>query len=220
MSPEARPVLVWDLATRGFHWLMVLLVSAAYVTWRLNWMAWHVYAGDAVLALVLFRLAWGVAGSDTARFAHFLAPPRAALRHLLHVFRREPDEQLGHNAAGGWMVMLLLALLLGQTLTGILVNNDVADEGPLTELLPAWLLNLFSALHSWLWNALLAAITLHLAAIAIYALVKGQNLVRPMVTGRKTLPQRVTTPHFASPVRAVLLLCGSAAIAALLARFL
>ena len=76
-------------------------------------------------------------GSETARFARFLASPRVAARHLARLFRREPDEQVGHNPAGGWMVLLLLALLLGETLTGIVVNNDVADEGPLTEMMPA-----------------------------------------------------------------------------------
>jgi cytochrome b len=220
MTSETRPVVVWDLATRWFHWLAVLLVAAAYVTWRQNWMDWHSDVGDALLALVVFRLAWGFAGSDTARFTRFLAAPRAALRHLAHVFKREPDAQIGHNAAGGWMVVVLLALLLGQALTGILVNNDVANEGPLTELLPAWMLNLFSDLHDWLWNALLAAIALHVLAIAVYALAKGQNLLRPMLTGRKALPLRATPPRLASPVLAVLLLCGSAAVAALLATFL
>lgn len=220
MVPQTRPVIVWDPATRWFHWLTVLLVAAAYLTWRLNWMVWHSYAGDAVLALVLFRLAWGFAGSDTARFARFLAGPRAALRHLSHLFERAPDEQIGHNAAGGWMVLLLLALLLGQALTGILVNNDVADEGPLTERLPAWLLNLFSDLHAWLWNALLAAIALHVLAIAAYALIKRHNLLRPMLTGRKPLPPRATPPRLASPALALLWLSVSALLAALLAAFL
>lgn len=220
MSTETRPVVVWDLPTRCFHWLTALLVGAAYVTWRLNWMDWHVYAGDAVLALVVFRLGWGMLGSETARFRHFLATPRAALRHLSHILTAEPDEQIGHNAAGGWMVMLLLALLLGQTLTGILVNNDVADEGPLTEVLPAWMLNLLTDLHTWLWDALLAAIALHVVAIALYALAKGHNLVRPMLTGRKSLPPQKAAPRLVGPLRAVLLLCGSAAVAALLATYL
>ena len=123
--------------TRLFHWLVVALVAAAYATSKLNWMDWHARAGEALLALVLFRLLWGFFGSETARFSSFLAPPRVAAAASAHVFRREPDHQVGHNPAGGWMVLLLLALLLGETLSGLYVANDVADEGPLTEWVPA-----------------------------------------------------------------------------------
>lgn len=211
---------VWDLPTRLFHWLTVVLVVAAYVTWRLNWMDWHADAGDVLLALLLFRLGWGAVGSDTARFAHFVRSPRAAARHLTRLFHREPDEQAGHNPAGGWMVLLLLALLAGETLTGIVVNNDVADEGPLTGIMPAWLANLVTDLHELLWDALLAAIALHVAVIGIYAAVKGQHLLLPMLTGRKRLPATLPAPRLASPALACGLFAGSAIAAALLANFL
>jgi len=217
---DHRATLVWDLPTRLFHWLTVLLVAATYATWRLGWMDWHAYAGDMLLALVLFRIAWGFAGSDTARFARFLASPRAAIRHLSRLLCREPDAQPGHNPAGGWMVLLFLLLLFGQTLTGIIDNNDVANAGPLTDIMPAWLSNLIDDLHTWLWNALLAAIALHVLAIAVYAAAKGHNLLRPMLTGRKPLPGSVAPPRVASPVRAVLALAGSAAVAVLLSSYL
>jgi hypothetical protein len=114
-------------------------------------------------------------GSDTARFSRFLASPYVVTRHLARLFRREPDMQVGHNPAGGWMVLLLLALLLGGTLTGIVDNNDVADEGPLSHAVPAMVLNLITDLHSLLWNALPAAALLHVMAISIYAVAKGQK---------------------------------------------
>jgi cytochrome b len=212
-----RRVTVWDLPTRLFHWLVVALVAAAYATWRLNWMDWHAWVGDALLALVLWRLLWGCFGSDTARFSRFLASPRAALRHLAHIGRREPDHEVGHNPAGGWMVLLLLALLLGQILTGIYVDNDVADEGPLTELTPAPIANLITALHKLLWDALLAAVALHLLAILVYAVVKRHNLLLPMVTGRKWLPESVARPRLAGLARALVALGGAAAAAAALA---
>ena len=162
INGAGRTVFVWDLATRLFHWLVVALVPAAYLTWRLNWMDWHAWVGDALLALLLFRLLWGFFGSQTARFSCFLASPRAAAHHLAHAFHSEPDAQAGHNPAGGWMVMLLLALLLGQTLTGLYVDNDVANEGPLTELSPTRIANMVTALHDkLLWDALLAAAALH-----------------------------------------------------------
>lgn len=217
---HASKVLIWDLPIRLFHWLTVILVAAAYITWRWNWMDWHADVGEALLALVVFRLAWGFFGSDTARFARFLGSPRAAARHLAHLFRREPDDQPGHNPAGAWMVVVLLALLLGQTLTGIIDNNDVANDGPLSNLMPAPLANLVDNLHTWLWNMLLGAIALHVLVIAIHAVAKRQNLLRPMLTGRKTMPGDIPPPHIASPVRAVLLLVGSAAVAAALTNLL
>jgi cytochrome b len=211
-----RKVLVWDAPTRLFHWLAACLVAAAYGTWRLNWMDWHAWIGDALLALLLFRLLWGILGSETARFSAFLARPRQVAHHLARALRREPDRQIGHNPAGGWMVMLLLALMLGETLTGIYVNNDVADEGPLTELVPASIANLITDLHRILWQALVAAVALHLLAIVVYAVAKRQNLVLPMITGRKRLPETIRQPRLAGPARALLLFaCGAAAAAAL-----
>jgi cytochrome b len=215
-----RPVLVWDLPTRLFHWLIVVLVAAAYVTERLNWMDWHARAGEAVLALVLFRLLWGCFGSETARFRSFLASPAAAVHHLRHIFRREPDMQAGHNPAGGWMVVLLLALLLGETLTGLYVNNDVADTGPLTQWVPAWIANATTDLHTILWDALVAAVAMHLLAIALYAAAKGHNLLRPMLTGRKLLPTMVREPRLASMWLALLLLAGAGIAAAALTMYL
>lgn len=216
MNSSNQKIQVWDAPTRLFHWLTAALVLAAYVTWRLDWMDWHAKAGYAVLALVIFRLLWGVVGSDTARFSRFVASPLVAISHLKHALRREPDRQVGHNPAGAWMVLLLLALLLGETLSGLYVANDVADQGPLTELVPAPIANAITALHWILWDALLAAIALHILAIAIYAIAKGHNLLTPMITGRKHLPADVPRPRIGSLVRASLLLGVSALAVAVL----
>ncbi len=214
---DARPVLVWDWPVRAFHWLTVILVAVCYVTWRANWMDWHAWAGEALLALVLFRLLWGVFGSDTARFARFVARPGRALHHLARLFRREPDIGIGHNAAGGWMVLLLLALLLGQTLTGIYVNNDIADAGPFTDITPAAVANAISDLHGILWNALLAAVALHVLTIAVYALAKRHDLLRPMLTGRKRLPAYIPGPRMKATGTAVVLLVLAALLATAIA---
>ncbi len=215
-----RRVRVWDLPTRLFHWLAVVLVAIAWLSQRMNWMQLHVRAGETLLALVLFRLLWGCWGSETARFSRFLASPAAAWRHLRHLARREPDVQVGHNAAGGWMVLCLLGLLFVETLSGLYVNNDVADEGPLSEIVPAALANAISAIHAYGWDVLAAAVVLHLCAIAVYALVKGHNLVGPMVTGTKSLPAASRAPRRASLWLAALLLGCSALATALLAVYL
>ncbi len=220
MSDAARVVLVWDVPVRLGHWLVAMLVAAAYATWRLNWMVWHGRIGYALLALLLFRLLWGFFGGETARFSRFLASPKAVVQHLKYALLREPDHQVGHNPAGGWMVLLLLALLLAETLSGLYVANDIADVGPLTAIVPAWLANAIEASHAFVWEALFAAITLHVLAIFGYAAVKGQNLVLPMIAGTKALPESVPAPRAASAARAVVLFAGSAAVAALLANLM
>jgi cytochrome b len=220
MGSAPRIVLVWDIFIRVFHWLIVALVAAAYATWRLNWMVWHGWVGDALLTLLLFRLSWGFFGSETARFSRFLTSPRTVLQHLKDSLRREPDHQVGHNPAGGWMVLVLLALLLVETLTGLYVANDIADEGPLTEMVPASAANAIASSHAIVWYALLAAIVLHILVIAGFAAIKGQNLLRPMITGTKILPASVAEPQAGSPVRAGLLLLGCAVATALLVNLL
>ncbi|HYZ40219.1 MAG TPA: cytochrome b/b6 domain-containing protein [Stellaceae bacterium] len=214
-------MLVWDLPLRLFHWLTVALLPAAYVTWRLNWMNWHAWIGDALLALVLFRVLWGVFGSDTAQFSNFVASPRMAGRHLAHLFCREPDLQAGHNPAGGWMVVVLLALLLGEALTGVYVDNDIANEGLLTEATPARIANMITALHDrLLWNTLLAAVALHIVAILAYGVTKRHNLFVPMITGRKALPEFVPAPRIATWTRALAALGCAGVVAAVLALYL
>ena len=215
-----RAILVWDAPTRLFHWLVVALVAAAYATERLNWMDLHAMAGDAVLVLVAFRLVWGFVGGETARFAGFVASPREAFRHLKKMLKREPDLQIGHNPAGGWMVLGMLALLLGETLTGLYALDDVAEVGPLTPYVPAPVANWIDATHSTLWDILLAAVALHVLAIATYALAKGQNLLTPMITGRKRLPAATSPPRMASLARAALAFCGGALIAAALITYI
>jgi cytochrome b len=219
-QPAHRPVLVWDAPVRLFHWLVVVLVTAAYVTLKLNWIDWHVRIGETLLALVIFRLLWGCFGSETARLRHFVASPAAALRHLRRLFDREPDVQVGHNAAGGWMVLFLLALLLVETLSGLYVNNDIADEGPLSEQVPAWLANAISTLHGVVWDVLLAAVALHVFAIALYALAKGHNLLRPMLTGYKPLPWSVDAPRQTPALLALAPLAVGVAVVMLLAAYL
>ena len=207
-----RRVRVWDLPVRLFHWATAALVAVLWASERWNWMGLRVAAGTALLALVLFRVLWGLAGSETARFARFLRGPRAAWRHLREVAAGAPDHAVGHNQAGGWMVVALLALLGTECLIGVFVNNDVADVGPFTNIAPAWVMNLATDLHWWLFQALIAAVALHLAAIALYA-ARGQNLVGPMLTGRKRLPADVPAPRMAGLGRAAVLAALAAAVA-------
>lgn len=211
-ASPGRWAKVWDAPTRLFHWSIVVLVATSYATGRMGLIDWHFLSGYAILALLLFRLAWGFAGSATARFSRFVRGPRAALHHLAGVARRQPDDGVGHNAAGGLMVVLLLALLLLQATSGLFANDGLFTEGPLAGLVgPAWSDRL-STLHSVVINLILAAVAVHVAAIIIYAALLRQDLVRPMVTGWKRLPPGMTAPALAPLSRALILAALAAGI--------
>lgn len=98
---------VWDLPTRAFHWLLVLLVAVQYASGEFGWpsMEWHYRCGYATLALVAFRLAWGLFGSQTSRFSDFLRGPREALRYANALLRGGEAHRAGHNPLGGWSVL-------------------------------------------------------------------------------------------------------------------
>ena len=210
MNEALQRVKVWDGWVRLFHWSIVALLVAQYVTVELSLMEWHFRCGYLVLALLVFRLGWGLLGSDTARFARFLKSPLAALAHLRHLTRREPDTEVGHNAAGGWMVLLLLALLLAQVATGLFASEEpgesYAAHGPFALQVEDALSAQLTGLHGLGFNLLLGAIGLHVAAVLAYAVLKRQDLVRPMVTGFKRLPAGMAAPRLGHPLLAVALL--------------
>jgi cytochrome b len=189
------PMRIWDLPTRLFHWILVVLIFVSWLSaWR-DWMRIHVVCGLTVLTLLLFRLIWGLVGSDTARFSHFLKSPAAALRHLVHLLRREPDTETGHNAAGGWMVIVLLALLCVQVVTGLCSNDDILVEGPLAGPVGKDRSDWLTHIHHVNFTLIEIAIALHVLAIITYRVLKGQNLLLPMITGKKRLPGATRAPR-------------------------
>jgi cytochrome b len=201
-----KPMKVWDLPVRLFHWAIVGLILAAWLSQEFNRMQWHMWIGETILTLLLFRVVWGFIGSDTARFSRFLRSPVAAARHLAHIRRREPDHEIGHNAAGGWMVLVMLGLIGVQAATGLFSNDDGNTEGPLMHLASKDRSDWLSHIHSLNFKFIEIVIALHILAIAAYAVLKRQNLLRPMVTGAKLMPENATAPRLVSPVRAAVAL--------------
>ncbi len=205
---------LWDRPVRLFHWSLVVLVATSFASGKGGVWGLHMAAGYAILTLVLFRLLWGFFGSANARFAHFVKSPLAALRQLRHFPRRTPDHETSHNPAGGWMVVILLALLFAQAFSGLFTNHDVgfsySQHGPLALKVNEALSEQFSALHLAIQRYLLAAIALHVAAIMAYKIIKGHELVLPMLTGEKLLPATIPAPSLA-PARRGLGLLGLAA---------
>jgi len=190
VEERSAPVPVWDVPTRVFHWALVVLVAVNVTTGKiggLRLMEIHMMSGYAILTLVLFRLVWGFVGGRHARFTNFLAGPRAVAAYLKDFFAGRPPRHLGHNPLGGWSVVVMLGLLLLQAGTGLFSNDDILSEGPLMRRVSKSTSDFLTYIHYLSSNALLAIIGLHVAAVFVY-LAKGENLIRPMISGVKHEP--------------------------------
>ena len=179
--PDTR--LVWDLPLRVTHWALALAVSGSFATHYagIEWFAWHRRCGYVVLVLTVFRVLWGIVGTRHARFANFVRSPIAVLQYV----RGRAATPVGHNPLGALSVLALLALLLLQAGSGLLANDEIMSMGPFYGWIAPELSNRITSLHRNSSDVLLVLVALHVAAIAWYALVRGERLVLPMVTGRK-----------------------------------
>ncbi len=219
-SPPAplpdEQVRVWDVPTRLFHWGLVALVFVSWLSADQGYMTVHLWSGLSLLALLLFRLGWGLFGSTTARFDDFLHPPRKVLAYLRSQARGGSILHAGHNPAGGLMVIALLAVLLAQVMTGLFANDGLRFSGPLALFVSDDASDRLTRIHGIIFNIILALIWLHVVAVGFYHFVKGDNLVGPMVSGKKHRAHVPTgaTIIFAHPLLAIGLLLASAAVAA------
>lgn len=216
-----RKIKVWDLPTRLFHWSLVVLFGISWASVELSDNAFniHMYSGYAILTLVLFRVLWGIVGSTTSRFSHFVRGPRASLEYLKTFLQSKQGHQIGHNPLGGWMVLSMLGLLLFQAGTGLFAHDDVTNEGPLVHLISTQLSDILSELHEGAFDFLLVLISVHIAAVLFYRFFKRDDLITPMITGAKPVSDK-TVPNlrFTSTWIALLLLAIVAAGVALLTR--
>ena len=195
----------WDLPTRVFHWAVVALVTVSWVSVDNGFMRLHLASGLGLMTLLLSRLAWGIVGSTTARFAEFVTGPRRVIGYLKSLATGDSPHFVGHNPAGGWMVVLMIALLLAQVATGLFANDGVHFNGPLASQVSADRSDWVTGLHATLFNVLLLVVWIHLVAIFFYLWVKGDNLIRPMISGEKqgTEVPAAIKPSFL-PLRAAL----------------
>lgn len=216
-----KSIRVWDLPTRLFHWLLVALFAFSWASAELggNAMEWHMLSGYALLGLVLFRLLWGVAGSATARFGQFVQGRAAILAYVRGFADKNVPPGVGHNPLGGWMVVAMLALLLLQGATGLFANDDILTEGPLYHLVSKEISDALTELHEGVFNVLLTLVAIHIGAIFFYLVFKRDNLIRPMLTGRKEMPAETPQPLMVSIWRALpLALIASVAVYLLVTR--
>lgn len=194
-------VLVWDIPTRLFHWLLAAAFAVAYITGESeSQLVLHVFAGLMMAVLIIYRVVWGLMGSRYARFNSFLYSPVAAGRYVLDVLKGSAKRFIGHNPAGSWAIYLLLLLGVGTAISGLLhsLGNESLGE-----------------VHEVLANGMLLLVVVHLIGVLVESLVHKENLPRAMVTGQKdgTAADGIAS---ARPVGAVVLIALLAATGAVL----
>lgn len=187
MVEGALRARLWDMPTRLVHWLIVGLIGVAWFAAETERMDLHRWAGYAVLGLVIFRLYWGVFGSQTARFASFIKGPKSTLAYAATLRQRTPSEVPGHNPLGAWSVVAILLLLAVQVTSGLFaVDVDGLESGPLSTYVNFDTGRLFAKWHRWSFTGLQVLVVVHVAAVIFYLAYKRQNLIGPMITGKRT----------------------------------
>lgn len=190
-QPEIRRV--WDPLLRLFHWTLVGCVAASFWLGHYgpNIMTAHFTIGYVVIGLLVFRLVWGLIGPRTARFVSFLYGPTSVLRYIATLFARKPSHWPGHNPMGGLSVFAFLLLLAIQIGTGLISDpEDFVNVGPLADWVPSDIATKAPAWHTLSGWLLLVLIVLHVTVIFFYRLWKRENLILPMITGKKPVIDR------------------------------
>lgn len=181
-----KSISLWDLPTRLFHWLLVLAVTGTLVAVKLGgtWMVWHERLGLAIVGLLSFRLAWGIVGSTYARFVQFVPGPAAITAYLKGEWRG-----LGHNPLGALSVLAMLGLLGFQAVSGLFATDAIAFNGPLYRAVSSAWNDAITSWHKKTEWYIYGLIGLHVASVFFYTLIKKDNLVMPMISGRKKVAE-------------------------------
>lgn len=179
-------VKVWDPLVRLFHWTLVGAFTLAYLS-EDDFQNLHVYAGYTVGGLIVFRLLWGFVGTRHARFGDFVRSPSEIAAYLKSLLGGSPRHYLGHNPAGGAMVIALLVSLLFTVATGLMAYG-AEGHGPLAPWVWTWGVGgeeAFEEAHEFFANLTVLLVVVHVAGVLVSSLLHGENLVRAMITGRK-----------------------------------
>jgi cytochrome b len=197
---NATEITVWDPLVRLFHWTLVIAFTLAYFSQEgpfedllermdENWVQnVHVWAGYTIAGLLLFRLVWGFAGPHHARFGDFVRGPRETLRYVWDVLTLRAPRYLGHNPAGGAMVVILLLSLTITVVAGLMLYGADKGLGPLAGLLldsSEAAIHSIEEVHELFANLTLLLVVGHLVGVIWESLLHRENLARAMITGRK-----------------------------------
>ncbi|WMB71920.1 cytochrome b/b6 domain-containing protein [Shewanella oncorhynchi] len=184
MNTEHVKIKVWDLPTRIFHWGMVCLLALLWWSADAGEMQWHQIFAYSLLILIGFRILWGLIGSDTARFSHFVHQPKVVLDYLRSIRTKGMSVVLGHNPIGGYMVIALIGIISLQLVTGLFATDDIFTEGPLYSYVSSDTSGFLTWLHKTNFNLILLLSAIHVLAVIIHAM-KGDKLVGAMISGYK-----------------------------------
>ncbi len=181
---SATEVRVWDPLVRVFHWSLVVFFMIAFAT-EDDWLYLHSFAGYSITGLLMFRILWGLIGTRHARFSDFITPPSTVREYLKSMLSGRPKHYLGHNPAGGMMVITMLVVLLLTAFSGM---ATLATEGlgPLANTFFAgWSEDWLEDIHETLANLALLLVIIHIAGVILSSVVHGENLIKAMIHGRK-----------------------------------
>jgi cytochrome b len=184
MPPALR---VWDPLVRLFHWSLAAGFTVAYVT-EDDFLTLHVWAGYSILALIGFRVIWGFVGSQRARWSDFVKPPSQIRAYVADALHFRAARYIGHNPAGGAMVLALLLSLGAAGISGLLLYGAAEHSGPMAQLTSdasASGAETLEEVHEWFANLSLFLVIFHLLGVAFSSFQHGENLVKAMITGDK-----------------------------------
>lgn len=220
MNTSTKSVDVWDPIVRIGHWTLVIAFFTAYFT-EDDFLTQHVWAGYIVGAVVLFRIVWGFIGSKHARFSDFIYSPAAVLGYLKGLISGKPQHYVGHNPAGGVMVIALLLSLGATVFTGLSLYAVEENAGPLAGIVainnkavPASIIpsayadedegesehgatvnkeaeEFWEELHEFFANFTLLLVALHIGGVLLSSYIDKEKLVKAMITGRKEIPKEM-----------------------------
>lgn len=185
---HVREARLWDPLLRGFHWLLAFFVISAWLLGQFgpNNMKLHFWCGYVVAGLLIFRLIWGFVGPAPARFSHFLRGPGAVSSYARHILLREPSYWPGHNPLGALSVIGMLAVLAAQVTTGLISDpEDFINTGPLAGKVSHDTATAAVGWHHLGATLILLLVVLHIGVILFYRFWKREDLVTPMITGKK-----------------------------------
>lgn len=212
MNENQKEIQVWDIPTRVFHWLIVILFAFQWISIEVmdDWMDYHELGGYALLTLLLFRIVWGFVGSNHARFRQILHSSATIINYSKSIFDRSAPAHAGHNPLGGLSVLLLLFLLLVQAISGLFMTDDILFYGPYFNSVSEETQKLFSRLHHLSFDVLVWLVSLHIAAVLFYVFFKKQPLIAAMFHGRKPVADntRISRQNLIRAIVVLAICCG------------
>jgi len=179
---------IWDPLMRIFHWSLVTAFFIAYFTDDDDFLLPHVWAGYAVIGLLVFRLLWGFIGTTHARFSDFISAPSTAVTFVRDTVKGKAKRYLGHNPAGGWMIIIMLTVLTLLSVTGLLLYGADEHAGPALGVMAGSgkdLTKILEHLHEFFANFMVLLVMTHVVGVVVESVLHRENLARAMVTGFK-----------------------------------